>query len=93
VKYKLLPKTTEASFILLYRFLLLPGAQSIVKSSSGVIGATGKFSLSVIAICFLMISAKYEETYPPNLSTFALHAHCSTRELLRLEIKLLHALN
>jgi len=93
VEYKLLPKTTEASFMLLYRFLLLPEAKSILESSSGVNDATGKFSLSAVAICFLMISAKYEETYPPNLSTFASHAYCSTWELLRLEIKLLQALN
>jgi len=93
VKYKLLPKTTEASFIHLYRFLLLPRAQSIVQSSSGVKGAIGRYPLRTVGICILMISAKYEEIYPPVLSVFAEHAQCTTRDLAKLERRILHVMN
>jgi len=89
VKYKLKPKTTEASFIQLYRFLLMPKSQRIVKPSSGVKGAVGSYPLIVVAICILMISAKYEEIYPPALSAFAEHVQSTALDLVRLEIKLL----
>jgi len=92
VKYKLGAKTTEASFIQLYRFLLLPKAKSIVDSKSGVKGAIGWYSLQSIAICILMISAKYEEIYPPSLEAFVQQGCCSKREFLRLERKLLNAM-
>jgi len=93
VKYKLRPKTTEASFIHLYRFLLLPKAQTIVHSSSGVKGAIGRYPLRTIGLCILMISAKYEEIYPPVLSVFAEQVKCTTRDLAKLERKLLYVMN
>lgn len=93
VKYKLLPKTTEASFIHLYRFLLLSKAQTIVQSTSGLKGAIGRYPLRTVGICILMISAKYEEIYPPVLSVFAEHAQCTTRDLAKLERRILYVMN
>jgi len=93
VKYRLQPKTTEASFVLLHRFLLLPEAKNIVKASSGVKGAVGGWSLVTIAMCILMISAKYEQIYPPVLSAFAACAECSAHVFSKLEIRLLRVMN
>jgi len=71
VNYRLQLKTTEAAFVHLNRFLLLPKATSILKRSCGVRGAVGVYPLLSVSMCILMISAKYEEIYPPSQSAFA----------------------
>jgi len=92
-KYKLRLKTTEASFVYLDRFLLLPVARTILDSDSGVKGATGKHSLLAVSLCILMFSSKYEEIYPPELSLFAKLVQYSRKEFVKLEVILLHAMN
>jgi len=92
-KYKLLPKTTEASIVYLYRFLLLRGAKTILDSDCGVKGATGKYSLLAVAMCMLMFSSKYEEIYPPGPISFAKFAGQSQKEFLELEVALLQIMN
>jgi len=92
-KYKLLPKTTEASIVYLDRFLLLRGAKTILDSDSGVKGATGKYSLRTVAMCMLMFSSKYEEIYPSVLISFVKFAGQSQKEFLELEVTLLHTMN
>jgi len=88
-KYKLLSKTTEAAIVYLNRFLLLDGAKAILDSDSGVTGASGKYPLMAVAICILMISSKYEEVYPPALTSFAKFAQHSAKEFRKLERTLL----
>jgi len=83
-------KTTEAAFVHLNRFLLLPKATSILKRSCGVRGAVGLYSLLSVSMCILMISAKYEEIYPPSQSVFAEYAHCNVSEFEMLELNILH---
>jgi len=92
-KYKLQLKTTEAAFVYLNRFLLLPEARIILDSESGVKGTTGKYSLRAVCMCLLMISAKYEEVYRPELSLFAKYTQYSTEEFVELEAILLDAMN
>jgi len=92
VAHRLQQQTTEASFVYLWRFLSLPEARAIVNWSSGIKGASGEYSLVTVAMCFLMISSKFEEVYPPRTFAFAVRVGCSIRELLSLEIELLSAL-
>lgn len=91
-KCRLLPKTVEAAFVYLDRFLILRGAKKILKAGSGVKGATGKWSLRAVSICMLMISSKYEEIYPPGLNSFAKFAGKSPQQFVELELTLLHAM-
>jgi len=88
-KYKLLSKTTEAAIVYLNRFLLLKEAKAILDSDSGVTDASGKYPLMTVAMCILMISSKYEEIYPPALSSFAKFAQHSARDFRKLEMTLL----
>jgi len=90
VKYRLQQKTTESAFVYLYRFLLLPKATSVVQPGCGVRGASGAHSLLAVSLCILMISAKYEEIYPPALHAFAGLAHSSVHEFGILETRILH---
>jgi len=92
-KYRLRLKTTEASFVYLDRFLLLPVARTILDSESGVKGATGKHSLLAVFMCLLMFSSKYEEIYPPELALFAKYVQYSPQEFVKLEVLILHAMN
>lgn len=92
VMNRLQQKITEASFVYLWRFLSLPEARAIVNCSSGIKGASGEYSLVIVAMCFLMISAKFEEVCSPRTFAFAVRVGCSMREFLSLEIKLLSAL-
>jgi len=91
--YRLRLKTTEASFVYLDRFLLLPVAKTILDSESGVKGATGKHSLLAVSMCILRVSSKYEEIYPPELTLFAKFVHYSPKEFVELEVNLLQAMN
>jgi len=46
-----------------------------------------------VSMCILMISAKYEEIYPPAMSSFAKYANCTPKQFLKLEAIILQTIN
>jgi len=93
IKHELLQKTTEASFVYLDRFLEKSTSTPAALSNCRIWDRNGKYTLMSLSMCILMISAKYEEVYPPSLSSFAKYSECSLNDFKKLEIIVLQTIN
>jgi len=68
-------------------------APTVLDRNSGFKKASGNYSLLAVSMCILMISAKYEEIYPPKLTSFSKYTCCSPEMFVKLEGVILNALN
>jgi len=73
--------------------LHLESATKILDENSGLKDASGNYSLLAVSMCILMISAKYEEIYPPKVIMFSKYTCYSPQMFVKLEGVILNALN
>lgn len=70
VRHKLKTKTLEATILVFDKIFTSPQMARYVKQPGEAKKGSGKYSLQAVAMTLLFLQAKFEEIYPPPMSTF-----------------------